>query len=118
MSDLALRIARLLPKFRYRFSRETELHEGLSRVLTDAGIDHVREFVAGPADRFDLLCGRVVIEAKVKGSAAQALQQVGRYCACDDVDAVVLVSSKSWAIEPQLTINGKPVYAVKIGAGL
>lgn len=112
-------IAKLLPRFRYRFGRETELHAGIAAVLDQAGVAYQREAIAGPADRFDfLLADGVVIEAKCRGSAGDALRQVARYCERDDVTAVVLVSSRAWAIEPYLELSGKPVHVVKIGAGL
>lgn len=118
MTERAKAIADLLPRYRYRFNTEVVLHEGISRALTNAGIAHKREHIAGPADRFDFLCSDTVIEAKIKGSLAAALRQVGRYCSREDVAAVVLVSTRSWRVASQLTIAGKPVYVVKIGAGL
>lgn len=115
---LAEKIASVLPRYRYRFARETDLHDGIAQVLAANSIAYVHEFVAGPKDRFDFICGRVVIEAKIKGSAAEALQQVDRYCAREDVDAVVLVSTRRWSVEPKIELQGKPVYVVKLGSGL
>lgn len=117
-TELAMldRIVSLLPKYSYRFANEVALHEGLAEVLDTAGIPFVREFVAGPQDRFDFLIEPgIVIEAKIKGSMPQALRQIGRYAARADVAAVVLVTTRHWgqvAFPP--TLVGKAVRMVKV----
>lgn len=95
----------------YQFGRESDLHSGMSQVLKSAGIEHQREVVAGPSDRFDILAGRIVIEAKIKGSMSQALLQCKRYAQREDVDAVILVTTRFWGRGPVSHLNsigGKP----------
>ena len=109
-----------LPQFSFSYGDEKQLHDGLATVLTAAGIGFVREHVAGPRDRFDFLCdGGVVIEAKIKGSASEALRQVDRYCERDDVKAVVIVTPTAWGKRPRwrqdIKLHGKPVRIVSLG---
>lgn len=110
------RIAELLPRYAYRFTDEISLHEAIAHVLTGARIAHQREFVAGPADRFDFLIEPgIVIEAKIKGSLPTALRQIARYAARDDVTGIVLVSTRFWGnVAMPESINGKPTRLVRL----
>lgn len=115
----ARRLAQLLPRYAYRFSCEADLHAALGVVLREAGIAYDHEVVAGPKDRFDFLVEPgVVIEVKCAGSLADALHQVDRYAARDDVRALLLVTTCAWGgasprdAHPKL--HGKPVHLVKV----
>lgn len=115
--SLLQRLLRLLPGYAYRFSSETGLHEGLALVLTQNGITHHREFVASAADRFDFLVPPgIVIEAKVHGSLSAALPQCRRYLERDDVQAVLLVSNRFWAMQhaSPIVLAGKHIHIIKI----
>lgn len=120
MIDMLLRrIVVTLPQFAYRFADEKALHDGIAKVLDDAGVSHQREFVASKQDRFDFLCeGGIVIEAKVHGSISPALQQCARYAKLDSVSAVVLATSRFWGRMPALKANaafsGKPIRMVQL----
>lgn len=110
-------IVETLPRYRYRFSNEIALHEGIAEVLQSAGVEFTRELVAGPRDRFDFfIAPGVVIEAKIKGSMSSAAQQVDRYAARDDVHAIVLATTRFWsgslAMAP--TLRGKPLRCVRL----
>lgn len=114
------RILNELPQFAYAFADEKQFHDGIARVLDANGIPYKREVVAGPKDRFDFLCdGNVVIEAKIKGSASEALRQVDRYCERDDVNAVIIVVCKEWGRRPRwcedIVLHGKPVRIAAVG---
>lgn len=113
------RIVGALPGYAYSFRDEKQFHDGLATALFNDGIIFTREHVAGPADRFDFLCeGGVVIEAKTKGSLTEAIRQVDRYCARDDVNAVVIVTTRLWGVAQQLKkdaqLHGKPVRLVAV----
>lgn len=118
MSAMILRsVVETLPRFSYRFSNEIALHEGMAQALTSAGIAFEREVVAGPKDRFDFLVAPgIVIEAKIQGSLAKALQQVDRYAARADVTAVVLVTTRFWGTTSAGIdqLHGKPVHIIKL----
>jgi hypothetical protein len=114
------RLVNELPRFAYNYADERQLHEGLAAVLTSAGIRFDREYIAGPKDRFDFLCDEgVVIEAKIKGTFSEALRQIDRYCARDDVKAVLLVTTCLWGQargwRDDAVLHTKPVRMVRIG---
>lgn len=109
-----LHVATALARYRYSFNNETKLHDGIALALEDRLLPYVREHVAGPRDRFDFLVdGGIVIEAKIKGSLAEALAQCLRYAERDDVRGVVLAASRFWAnsVVPD-TLAGKPFLMV------
>jgi hypothetical protein len=111
------RVVETLPRYTYRFANEIALHEGMAQVLTSAGIEFQREFVAGPKDRFDFLLPHgIVIEAKVGGSAGDASRQVARYMARDDVAGVVLAVSRVWGRSARFvdSLHGKPLCVVNL----
>lgn len=114
---LLQRVVSALPSYSYSFGDEKQFHDGLATALFDDGIIFTREHVAGPKDRFDFFCeGGVVIEAKIKGSLSEALRQVDRYCARDDVNAVVIVTTRLWGSTQwdnrTASLHGKPVRLV------
>lgn len=100
-SFLLEQISNLLPRFSYRFADEAQLHKGIAAVLGTAGIDFEHERVAGPKDRFDFFCSGIVIEAKVHGSFSTALRQIDRYIARDDVEGIVLLTTRQWGEWPR-----------------
>lgn len=116
--DLMLRcVVETLQRYRYRFSSEVSLHDGMAQALTEGRIAFKREFVAGPQDRFDFLVEPgIVIEAKIKGSLSTALHQVDRYAARDDVRAIVIATTRFWSgtLVQNPTLRGKPLRAVKL----
>lgn len=115
--ETVTRVVAALRAHSYLFASEVGLHAGMAQALTAAGFAHRREVVAGPADRFDfLLLGGIVIEAKIKGSFAQALIQITRYAQRDDVSAIILAATRLWAKDGGLPmeISGKPVRVVKL----
>lgn len=118
-SARALEVARALSSYRYRFDSETKLHEGMAAALDAFGIAYQHEFVAGPEDRFDFkIDDGVVVEAKIKGSFAEALNQCMRYAKRDDVNAVILAATRFWVGSGAMPteLAGKPFLAIKLQA--
>jgi hypothetical protein len=113
----ARRVCTALPRYAYRYGNEVQLHEGLAAALEKEGIVFSRE-VTSDADRFDFLCeGGVVIEAKIGGSATAAIRQAERYCAHDEVTAVVIASTRAWRGDfAGLTLRGKAIHVVQVRA--
>lgn len=111
------RVEAALQRFTFLFSSEAELHSGIASVLRREAIAFEHEHVAGPKDRFDFLIEPgIVVEAKIKGSLPEALRQCARYAAREDVNAVILVSTRHWgrvAVEIP-PIHGKPVRVVHL----
>ena len=111
---LVRRLSVLLNSFAFRYTSESQLHEGIASVLDAEGIAYAREVVMDPNNRVDFLVeDAVAIEVKVGGSLAQALGQVNRYCAHGRVDGVLLAATPGWARQPLPRISGafhgKPV---------
>lgn len=104
---------------RFSYSTEDDLQAAISEVMTKAGIEHVRELaIAG--GRVDLCVqGRVGVEVKIAGSPAEVQRQIGRYLAGDDLDGLVLVTSRVRHLGLPDEIHGKPVEVVTLAwAGL
>lgn len=118
--DSAILLRRLesdLPRYRFSFVDEKQLHDGLATVLTEIGIPFEREHVASENDRLDFfLYGSVAIEVKTNGSLSDALHQIDRYCGLDAVQAVIVAHTKAWhsAAVHRMTIREKPVLFVKL----
>lgn len=110
------RLVNELPKYRYRFHGEKELHDGIAAVLDGIGLKYERERVASKEDRFDfLLEGGVVIEAKVAGSLGDANRQVVRYCRLECVRAIALVTTKRWdRVGTRGKFNGKKIAVIHV----
>lgn len=100
-----------------RFSHvdEDELQRGIAEALEAAGIAFEREAIRG-RDRFDFLVGRIAVEVKVKGTRASVAAQLARYARRDDIDALVLATTRSQHRTLEGTIGGKPCWVVYLGA--
>ena len=122
-------LARFLAGFRYRFTSERELQEGIRAVLQPWDATFASEYRLTARDRPDFfvavhrrqpgedLAPGIAIEVKVKGTAAQLLTQVHRYLQHDDVVGVVVVTS---IFRHQLPdeISGKPVAVLHVSQAL
>ena len=87
---------------------EYDLHRLLMDALDAAGIPYLHEARLGPRCRIDLLCGGVGVEIKRgKPERSRLLEQLGRYAACPQVEALVVACERSVALPPVL--QGKPV---------
>lgn len=93
------RLAIEIPKYRYSCRTEKDLHRGLAQALDGCFLPYAREYIASEKERFDFFVGgRVVIEAKIDGSFAEAAQQVDRYCTLDVVEGVAIVTTQPWGL--------------------
>lgn len=91
-------LTKLLGGFAFRYSTEVQLHDRIARVLSDAGWQFERERRIDDKNRLDfLLEAGIAIEVKVDGALSEAVRQVARYLALEEVRAVLLASTKPWA---------------------
>ena len=105
--------------FRFSYANEYQLQEGLAAALSSRGWPVEREVRLGARDRIDLLVGSVGVEVKVAGKPDSVVRQLTRYAESDDIDALVLVTSRVRHLDLPALINGKPVVSVSlVGAGL
>lgn len=112
-------LAELLRGYRLPFGTEAELQAAVARVLDEIGIEHSREFRFSPRDRIDFLAANGIgIECKIDGSPSQVLGQLLRYAERDEVQALILVTSRHTHRMKMTKLNGKPFVIVWIGGTL
>jgi len=97
---------------------EAYVQIALQRLFTKQKIAHERERWLSKKDRIDFLIGTVGVEVKVRGGLAAVISQLERYAASDLVSSLVLVSTKSTLCRVPTVLNGKPVHAAAILAGI
>jgi hypothetical protein len=91
---------------------EKDLQDRIAAALTTGGIEHLREYNLTPRDRVDLMAGRVAVELKVAGDSGSVRRQLTRYANSDEVDALVLVTTRARHRNLPPTLNGKPLFVV------
>ena len=90
---------------------EYDLHALVEAALTRAGIEYRHEVSLAPRCRIDFLCGGIGIEVKRgQPERARIRQQLARYAACGQVEALVLVTER--AVDLPATLSGKPLRSV------
>ena len=105
----AREIAAFLGRFRFRFTDERELQDGIERAFVRGGVAYEREVRLSARDRLDFLAGAVAVEVKVDGGLADLTRQVWRYAEDPRVRELLVVSSRSRLDGLASEINGKPV---------
>lgn len=113
----AAEVADILRRYRFSFTDEDELHQGIAQALKKNGVSFVHEKTLSRKDRIDFLCdGGIGIEVKVDGSPSAVGRQVLDYLKFEEVSEVVLVTSRVLAAaylrEP--TSSGKKIEIVEL----
>jgi hypothetical protein len=115
------RMRSLLAQFRFNFSTEAELQNGIDRVLRASTYQYTveREHRIEGVGRLDFLVnGCIAIEVKVDGSAAALMRQVARYASCEEIAGILVVTNRARHVMPE-SFNGKRVMVHSlIGGGL
>lgn len=106
-------IRRAIEAYRFVYSHERQLQDGIALALSDAGIEHEREAQLGKAGRVDFLADGVAVEIKVAGSRAAVLRQLHRYAEHHAVSAVLLVTPSLRLHCPEWLV-GKPAGVCRI----
>ncbi len=93
---------------------EMALHSGIAEGLRTAGIPCAHEAKLAPRCRIDFLAGEGVgIEIKRgKPNRRVLLSQLGRYAACPQVNALIVVVERSANLPA--TIGGKPCHFLSL----
>lgn len=92
---------------------EQELHELVSRALSDQGIAHQHEVMIAPRCRIDFLAHGIGIEIKRKRPNLKALlAQLTRYLASPMVKALLLITERDPGLPD--TLLGKPLAVVSL----
>ncbi len=101
--------------YRFNFSNEADLQDGIEEVLTAKGCSFERECALEGAGVIDfLLAGGIGIEIKIKGSPVLVTRQLLRYAECEDVKELVLVTARSRLGDLPDTLRGKRVTVVSL----
>lgn len=103
------RLREVLGAYRYSFSSELQLQDGIAQVLALRGIPFDREVPLSPKDRPDFMVDGIAVEVKVDGSTSEVTRQVHRYAQLKAVEAVLLVTSRLCHDNLPSSINRKPV---------
>lgn len=112
-------VLHVLQAFRFRFSNERDLQDGIEYVLKRIAVPYEREKALGPADRPDfLLAGGLALEVKIQGTLSQALRQIDRYAHHADVNCILLVGTPGWFTRVPPSIGAKPVYRLRLTGSL
>ncbi len=108
-----------LASYRYSFTSERELQDGLARALDEGGFGHEREHRLAPGDIVDFLVAPGIgLECKTEGSLSLVTRQLHRYSQHEAIGALLLVTSKSRHDNLPSEMNGKPVRVMVIRSGL
>lgn len=113
-------IAWALDHAQLTYTTENTLQAEIHRTLTEHGGHPTREVaLAGGLGRIDLVEGRVGIEVKTAGGRADVLRQLQRYAHADELDELVLVTTRTKHHHMPAVLGGKPLHLVSlIGAAL
>lgn len=112
----ALCIISALQSFRYSYADEREFQNGISSALENSFISFERECDLGRHGIIDFTCGKIGIEAKIKGNRQDLLRQVARYTQHDSIDQIIIASARRSMIQGAPTsLNGKKIYTVFLG---
>lgn len=110
----ACTLCRLLDGHRFALHDEKALQDGIELVLSAHQVPYEREAVLDAQSRPDFLVGTLVIEVKIKGSAAQFLRQAHRYLEHDHVHAVIAVGTPHWISLLPPDLAGKPLHSLRL----
>ena len=111
-------IVALLERQRFDESSEDALQRGIAQVLSAAGISFKREVPLTRYDRIDFLVGPIGIEVKADGSLSALTRQLFRYAQADQLDGLVLVTTKTRLAKVPRSLNEKPIVVVATMGGL
>lgn len=108
------KIAELLTSYKFNFSDEKQLQQGIAGVLEVHNIPFEREVTLSAKDIIDFMIGKIGLEVKIQESFADVARQLHRYAQLEEIDELILVTTKSQHQMPA-EINGKKVTVVNLG---
>lgn len=110
----ARQVAAAIRQRPFRYSGEDQLQQGLAGALAADGWQVEREVRLDSRCRIDLVTERVGIEVKVAGTPADVLRQLRRYAGFEQLEALVLVTTRARHSLIPTSIDGKPVEIVNL----
>lgn len=96
------------------WSDEAELQAEVERILTARGgvVERERHLSARDRPDFMLPDEGLALEVKVDGSATDLLRQIHRYAGHDEVEGVIVLTTKSRHRSMPPEVNGVPVFVL------
>lgn len=98
-----------LKNYRYRFTSEKELQDGVELVLKNNSIDYEREYWLSGEDKIDFFVEGVGLECKVDKPVQSVLRQLHRYTHHEEVTSIILITNRAKHLGMPSSLNGKPV---------
>lgn len=105
-------IIQLLSGIKFTLHSEKELQVEICNVL-NATMQVTAEYPLDRKNIIDFYCDGIGIEVKIKGGRKIIFKQCERYCAFDEIKALILVTNR--AIGFPSSINNKPCAVVNLG---
>ena len=98
-------------------ANEASLHQEISHVLTEMKYKYLREHSISSRGRIDFYLPEhnIGIEVKVAGGINAAMRQIHRYNGHDQIDGVILITTRTSHTLIPNELSGKPVRVVYIG---
>jgi hypothetical protein len=112
------RLRQVLLGYRYSFTNERALQDGIAQALYQRGIQFDREVRLSDEDRPDFMVDGIAVEVKVDGSLSAVTRQLQRYAQHKRVRALLLVTSLGRLANLPEELSGKPVVALSLLGGL
>ncbi len=117
------RLREILGTYRYNFASERDLQDGIAQVLFQRGIRFAREVRLPPAkkgeqDIPDFMVDGIAVEVKVDGGLSDVTRQLHRYAQHKEVQALLLVTSRSQLGNQPGKMSGKPVMVLALLGGI
>lgn len=89
-------VSALLSKYRFNYTDEILLQDGIAQALRGAGVEFEREVVLGNDGRIDfLISGGIGVEVKTQGSPSEVVSQLHRYAGNPRIAGLLLVTGRS-----------------------
>lgn len=106
----------ILRSIRCATDSESELSSCVFAKLVNASLVFRSEVWLDDSDRIDYLVDRVGVELKVKGAVNAIARQLQRYAQSDQIDELILVTTKRTHAKVPRMLSGKAVHVITVGA--
>jgi hypothetical protein len=103
-----------LRSYRFIYSTEKELQDGVARALAEKKIPFAREKDLGEAGVIDFCVGTIGIEIKTKGSPSEVARQLMRYCGSPMISELILLTGRTRLGNLPAKLLDKPLYVVTL----
>lgn len=110
-------LAALIAQYRYPFQSEAVLQESIATMLRANDVEFEREVRLGAHGRLDFLADGIAVEVKIHDPLSKVLRQLHRYAQHDQVQAIVLVTTKAHHGRMPPSLNGKPLRVASLLGG-